>query len=176
MLKRILRYGKAIVIFLDRRIEEIIIAILCSILVLSLTFVVIVRYASPFAILSMASHWAEEVASFSFIWLLYWGAALATKNGGHFRVTAQFGLLPNRLKKYGLLPGDIIWLLFNLAIIKLGWVLLQSSQETSLSLEIPMKYVYGIIPLSFLFIVFRLVQHNYKFFKPKQNQRADHNA
>ena len=129
MHKRIFRYAKAIVFFLDRRIEEILIALLSSTLVLSLTFIVIVRYALPIPILTMASHWAEEIASFSFIWLLYWGASLATKNGGHFRITAQFGLLSKRLKKYALLPGDIVWLLFNLVIIKLGWELLQFSQS-----------------------------------------------
>ena len=176
MHKRIIGYGKAIVFFLDRRIEEIMIVSLCSILVSSLTFVVIVRYALPIPVLTMASHWAEEAATFSFIWLLYWGASLATKKGEHFRITAQFGLLTKRVKKYALLPGDIAWLLFNLVIIKLGWELLQFSQEASLSLEIPMKYVYAIIPLSFIFILFRLIQYNFKAFKAQRNQGDDHNA
>ena len=146
--------------FLDNHIEEIVIIILCSGLVVSLVFTVIVRYAVP--ALSMASHWAEEIALFSFIWLLYFGASLATRNGEHFRVTAQFGLLPKKYEKYYLIPGNLIWLAFNIVIIKYGFVLVNASMEESLSLEIPMKYVYFIIPLSFMFISFRLIQHTIK--------------
>ena len=164
MLLKILRYGKAVLLFFDQRIEEIIIVTLCVILVCCLTFTVIVRYALHIPVLSMASHWAEEVATFSFIWLLYWGASLATRTGGHFRVTAQFGLLPKRLRRFAFIPGDILWLLFNLVIIRLGWQLVGYSMETSLSLEITMKYIYAIIPLSFMFIVFRLIQYNIRTF------------
>jgi C4-dicarboxylate transporter DctQ subunit len=162
MPSRFFDFVKAVISFLDNRIEEILIVILCSTLVLCLTFTVIVRYALPIPILSMASHWAEELASFSFIWLLYWGASLATRTGSHFRVTAQIGLLPTRFRRFALLPGEIVWLLFNLVIIKLGWQLVKYSMETSLSLEITMNYVYSIIPLSFMFIFFRLVQFRYK--------------
>lgn len=165
MPSKLVRFAKAFVTFLDQRTEEILIVTLCSILVICLTFTVVVRYALPIPLLSMASHWAEEVATFSFIWLLYWGASLATRTGAHFRVTAQFGLLPGRLRKYAFLPGNLVWVLFNIIIVKLGWNLVGLSLEESLSLEVPMKYVYSIIPLSFVFILFRLLQHNYRTLK-----------
>jgi C4-dicarboxylate transporter, DctQ subunit len=155
---------KDTLLFLDRKIEEIAIIILGITLVSSLTFAVIVRYAIHLPALSMASHWAEELAQYSFIWLLYIGASLATRNGGHFRVSAQFGLLPERMRKYASLPGDIVWLVFNLFILKLGFDLCRSSAESSLSLELPMKYVYAIIPISFTLIFFRLIQFNYRKF------------
>jgi TRAP-type C4-dicarboxylate transport system permease small subunit len=149
--------AKKVAYFVDNTIEEIIIIVLLALLVISLTFTVVVRYAFP--ALSMASHWAEELAVFSFVWLLYWGASLATRTGKHFRVTAQFNLLPTKMKKYAFLPGNIAWFLFNLLIIKFGWDLVEYSMESSLSLEIQMKYVYSIIPLSFSFITFRLIQN-----------------
>ena len=111
----------------------------------------------------------------SFIWLLYWGASLATRTGKHFSVTAQFNILPERLKKYVVIPGNIAWLIFNLVIMKFGWILVKQSMEESLSLEIPMKYVYSIIPLSFLFISFRLVQHTFRSLTsthPKEDSNA----
>lgn len=154
---------KKVLKFLDNNIEEIVIILLCSSLVLSLIFTVVVRYGV--SALSMASHWAEEIALFSFIWLLYFGASLATRKGKHFRVTAQFRLLPKRFRKYYLMPGNVIWLAFNLLIVNYGMVLVQSSMEESLSLEIPMKWVYFIIPLSFTFISFRLVQHTIRMLK-----------
>ena len=160
MFRKAFQALKSIVLFLDNRLEEIIIVILCTTLVTCLTSSVIIRYAFP--IFSKASHWAEEIAIFSFIWLLYWGASLATRTGKHFSVTAQFGIFPERLKKYAVIPGNIVWLIFNFVIMKFGWVLVKSSMEESLSLEIPMKLIYAIIPLSFFLISFRLIQHTFR--------------
>jgi TRAP-type C4-dicarboxylate transport system permease small subunit len=114
----------------------------------------------------------EEVAKYSFIWLLYFGASLATRSGGHFKVTAQFSLLPKKARKYASLPGDLIWLIFNLFIIKLGFDLCQASAEASLSLQLPMKWVYAIIPISFILILFRLIQYNYRLFISKRSQKG----
>jgi TRAP-type C4-dicarboxylate transport system permease small subunit len=158
---------KYLLSYIDNNIEEILIVILCSCLVISLVFSVIVRYAIP--ALSMATHWAEEIALFSFIWLLYFGASLATRTGKHFRVTAQFRLLPKKLRRYALLPGNLVWLVFNFVLIKYGLLLTKSSMEESLSLQIPMKYVYFIIPLSFIFISFRLIQNIYRFLKSHED-------
>jgi TRAP-type C4-dicarboxylate transport system permease small subunit len=151
--------------FLDNNLEEILITILCSALVVSLVFSVIVRYGIP--ALSMASHWAEEIAVFSFIWMLYFGASLATRKGAHFRVVAQFNLLPVKMRKLALLPGSIIWLWLNYLVIRYGIMLAESSMEESLSLQIPMRYIYIIIPLSFALISFRLIQHTIRMFKSK---------
>ena len=172
MPSRTLNMTKRVWRFLDNRLEEIIIALLCGSLVVCLTASVAIRYAFP--IFAKASHWAEEISAFSFIWLLYWGASLATRKGKHFRVTAQFGLLPKRLQPYAAIPGNIVWFAFNLVIAKLGWVLVQSSMEESLSLEIPMKYIYSIIPISFLMITFRLVQHTVRSLMPALQKEEPH--
>ena len=167
------RAAKSVLLFLNNKLEEIVIVILCTTLVTCLTSSVVIRYAFP--IFAKASHWAEEISVFSFIWLLYWGASLATRTGKHFSVTAQFNILPERLKKYVVIPGNIAWLIFNLVIMKFGWILVKQSMEESLSLEIPMKYVYSIIPLSFLFISFRLVQHTFRSLTsthPKEDSNA----
>jgi C4-dicarboxylate transporter, DctQ subunit len=163
---------KDLVLFLDRRFEEIAIIILGIILVSSLSFAIAVRYAIHHPAFTMACHWIEEIARYSFIWLLYMGASLATRNGGHFNVTAQFYLLPKRWKKYASIPGDIIWAIFNLFLIKLGYDLCRSSAESSLSLELPMKYVYAIIPIAFVLIFLRLIQYNYRKFKAPPSQEA----
>lgn len=153
--------------FLDNNIEEILITILCSSLVISLVFTVIVRYAIPS--LSMASHWAEEIAGYSFVWMLYFGAALATRKGGHFRVAAQFNLLPAKLRKVAMLPGNLVWLWLNYVVIKYGIELARSAMEESLSLQIPMRYIYAIIPIAFALITFRLIQHTIRIFRSKED-------
>lgn len=165
-------YFKTVITFLDRRLEEIGIIALGLILIFSMTFSIVARYFVHATFFSVASHWMEEVAKYSFIWLLYFGASLATRSGGHFKVTAQFNLLPKRTRKYASLPGDFIWLIFNIFIIKLGIDLCKSSSEASLSLQLPMKLVYAIIPIGFVLILFRLIQYNYRLFISKKSQKG----
>lgn len=167
---------KKIWFVIDDKFEEVVVVMLCSTLVLSLTYTVIVRYAFHTPLLSMISHWAEELASFAFVWLLYFGAIVATKKDGHFRITAQFQLLPEKYRKYALLPGTLAWLIFNLVIIKLGWDLANFSPEESLALEIPMKFVYFIIPLSFSLISIRLIQHTYRSIRSNTTQQEINHA
>lgn len=150
-----------VVRFLDRWLEQIALVVLCSALVLSLTYTVIVRYFLPFPFFTVLSHKAEEIGVFSFVWLLYWGSVLATKEGGHFLVSAQFAILPKSWRRYRYLPGDLVWLALNLVLVWQGTVLVKSSLErpqASLSLQIPMHYVYAVIPLAFLLTCVRLVQ------------------
>jgi TRAP-type C4-dicarboxylate transport system permease small subunit len=77
---------KKIWFVIDDKFEEIVVVILCCTLVVSLTYTVIVRYVYHTPLLSMISHWAEELASFAFVWLLYFGAIVATKKGAHFKM------------------------------------------------------------------------------------------
>ena len=126
MAGNIVGFLKSTISFLDKRVEEIGIITLGLILISSMTFSILARYFVHTTFFSVASHWMEEVAKYSFIWLLYFGASLATRSGGHFKVTAQFSVLPKKARKYASLPGDLIWLIFNLFIIKLGFDLCQT--------------------------------------------------
>lgn len=161
------------ILILDDKFEEIIVVILCCLLVFSLTYTVVVRYAFHTPFLSSISHLAEELATFSFIWLLYFGAILATKNGQHFSITVQFKLLPKKIQRFAFIPGYLGWILFNLVIVKLGMELAEFTTEESMALEIPMKFVYSIIPLSFILITLRLVQHSYRILRSNPNAEND---
>lgn len=174
MLMNIFRKGKLLINFLNNTFEEVMITILTIILVSSLSFSVFVRFSFHCSFLSMASQWTEEAASFSFIWLLYFGACLAAREGKHFSITAQFSLFPKRFKKYLVIPGNLVWLMFNIVIIKYGWELTKFSFEPSLAMEIPMKYIYFIIPFAFGLMSFRLIQHTYRTLKLNSNPEDIH--
>jgi C4-dicarboxylate transporter DctQ subunit len=151
-------------VFLNRKAEDVIVVFLLSVVVLCLSFSVFVRYFLSISILSAASNIAEEIAVFAFIWLVYWGAILATKNDAHFRVSVQFAWLPERLRKLLYFPGSLMWLLCNLIIVRLGWDLVRSAVgQTSICAELSMEYVYAIIPLSFFLMSFRLIQKFVRF-------------
>lgn len=145
--------------FIDKEVEEVLCAVLLSVLVLCLTWMIAARY-----LFEMPAHWAEEITRFAFVWLIYIGAIIAIKRGAHFRITAQFMLLPEKMKKYQLVVADTIWLFYNILLIKYGWDLVSMYSEVTPALEIPMKYAYSIIPLSCLVFSIRLIQFNWKRF------------
>ncbi len=146
----------------DRYLEQTFMVVLTSILIICLTYSTFVRYFVTNPLFTSLTHKAEELAVFAFIWLLYWGAAFATKEKAHFRIHAQFALLPESWRRWQHLPGDLLWLAFNLFIVWQGTILVRSAivtPENSLSLEIPMAIIYSAIPATFVVTAFRMIQN-----------------
>jgi C4-dicarboxylate transporter DctQ subunit len=151
--------------FVDRWLERAMLVALCTTLVVALSYAAFVRYFVPIPFFTAFTAKAEEIAIFAFTGLLYVGAALATRERGHFRVYAHFLLLPKAWQRWAYIPGDIVWLTFNVFVIWQGAILVKSAvdnPEASLSLQIPMQYIYAIIPLSFLLMSVRLVQSYFR--------------
>jgi TRAP-type C4-dicarboxylate transport system permease small subunit len=158
--------------FLDRWFEKSIIVLLSSTMVFCLTYSSFVRYFVENHFFTNLTHKAEELAVFCFIWLLYWGAVLATKNKAHFRIDAHLNMLPKKLQRWKYMPGDFCWAIFNIFVVWQGIVLVKSAvdnPESSLSLGIPMGIIYSIIPITFLMMTFRLVQ-NYVSIKDESTE------
>jgi TRAP-type C4-dicarboxylate transport system permease small subunit len=169
------KYSKSVINLVSERGEEIFASLLLGIVVLCLTFAMTVRYfLGGIPILSFLSHITEEVAVYAFTWSVYIGAALSTKNNAHFRVTAHFAFLPEKWKKYILLPGEMIWLLSNILIVKLGWDLVRSSiGQVSISAEFPMEIVYAVIPVGFMLILLRQIQSLFSFYRDKKSKISE---
>jgi TRAP-type C4-dicarboxylate transport system permease small subunit len=147
--------------WLDDWFEQTILVVLCTILVASLSYSAFVRYFVTNSFFTGLSHKAEELAIFAFVFLLYFGSVLATKERSHFRVSAHLDWIKPPLRRWRFLIGDIVWLAFNVFIVWQGVLLVQSAlerPEPSLSLGIPMQWIYLIIPLAFALTCFRLVQ------------------
>lgn len=146
---------------ISEQFEKAMIVLLCSTMVLCLAYSSFVRYFISNHFFTNLTHKAEELAVFCFIWLLYWGAVLATKEKSHFRIDAHLNLLPERLQRWKYLPGDILWACFNVFVVWQGVLLVKSTidnPESSFSLELPMGIVYSIIPITFLMMTIRLIQ------------------
>lgn len=150
-----------IIRIIDKWFEKILIAICGSIMVVCLSYTALIRYfiSSPFFV--KLSPLAEEAAVFGFVGMLYFGAALAAREKQHFRVSAQFKLLPKSWYSRRFLVGDIMWLTFNVFIVWQGVILVLRTMERpepSLALKIPMEFIYAIIPISFALTAFRIIQ------------------
>ena len=152
--------------WLDDWFEQTVLVVLCTLLVACLSYSAIVRYFVTNPYFTGLSHKAEELAIFSFIFMLYFGAILATKEGAHFRVSAHLDWIKPPLRRWRFIIGDLVWLAFNLFIVWQGALLVSSAlerPEPSLALSIPMQWIYLVIPFTFALTCYRLIQ---TYFKP----------
>jgi TRAP-type C4-dicarboxylate transport system permease small subunit len=108
--------------------------------------------------------WGEELARFSFVWFVFFGASFAARLAAHNRVTFQFRWFPKKTANYIEAFADLIWIVFNIVIIYKGIFLIKSMLQypyISPTLGWSMAYIYMIFPLSFSLMTIRIIQVNY---------------
>ncbi len=108
--------------------------------------------------------WGEELARFSFVWFVFFGAVVAARMAAHNRVTFQLKKFSKKTKNYIEAFADLIWLVFNGVMIWKSIFLINSMMQftyTSPTLGWNMAYVYLIFPISFTLMSVRIIQINY---------------
>lgn len=160
--------------WLINNIEEILCSSFLALTVILLFTQVFFRY-----VFGKSIPWTEEMSRYAFMWMVYIGISFAAKEGQHIRVTDHLKLLSLKIQKFVLLVADAVWIFFNFVVIIEGFKLYaQMSQFPLYSavLDWDMKYVFLIIPVSFIFSTLRIFQYNIAQFTGKQdevNQPAD---
>lgn len=132
---------------------QIIIALLMGVMVLNVTWQVVSRY-----LLGDPSSFTDELSRYSMIWLGLLGAAYVSGKNGHLAID----LLTSRLqgKKLFLLQLFIHGLVIFFGGVVLVWgggnlvYISQLLQQKSATLQMPLSWVYGIVPLSGVLVVY----------------------
>lgn len=113
--------------------------------------------------------WSEELARFTFVWLIYLGASLAVKRKRHLRVDAALLLYPKVIRPYVTLLGDLLFLFFAIVIAKETATLIHAitfvRPQVSPAMQIPMGLAYLAVPISFGLMIIRIVQNIVSFFR-----------
>ncbi len=136
--------------FVGRYLEEIV-ACACLLVMCLATFANVVgRYAANTPI-----QWAEELARYTFIWLVFVGAAVCTKRGRHIAVDAAVNLLPASGRVWCRVVVDVAVLSLMAILIYYGMILTLSATQKTSTLDIPTYYIYVVIPLSALSVLVR---------------------
>ncbi len=115
-------------------------------------------------VFSVNISWGEELARFSFVWFVFFGAVVAARLAAHNRVTFQFKKFSKKTQNYIEGFADLIWLIFNGVMIYKSVYLINSMMEftyTSPTLGWDMAYVYFIFPMAFTLMSIRIIQVNY---------------
>jgi TRAP-type C4-dicarboxylate transport system permease small subunit len=115
-------------------------------------------------IFSYTLSWGEELARFSFVWFVFFGAVVAARLAAHNRVTFQFKMFSKKTQNYIEGFADLIWLIFNGVMIWKSIFLIKSMMKftyISPTLGWSMAYVYLIFPIAFTLMSIRIIQVNY---------------
>lgn len=108
--------------------------------------------------------WAEEVATYMFVWFAYLGAVVAAKMSAHNRVTFQFKFFPPIVKKVSETFADLLWVAFNLYFTWLSYDFVFNRMNAfwkSQTTGVPMKYFFMVLPVAFLLMSLRILWNNY---------------
>ena len=134
---------------LDKGIEWILITIMAI-----LTLVVLWQVFTRF-VLNDPSSWTEELAKYLLVWVSILGAAYVSGQRAHIAIDIVLQRSsPNNQRKLRF-AIDIIIFLFALIVLVIGGInLVQITlPQISSALQIPLGYVYSIIPVSGLIIM-----------------------
>lgn len=136
--------------FILKNLEEVIAGTLLVLMALATLLNVVARY-----FFNSPVPWADEFSRYAFIWLVFVGAVVCTKQGRHISIDLVVTALPTRVRPIIQILADIATAALMLIIIYYGWILTSSATQPTSTLKVPQYVVYMIVPLSALLILFR---------------------
>ena len=92
--------------------------------------------------------WAEELARYSFIWVVFAGAVVCTKRKRHITIDILAQALPSRASAGIHVLADLCTLGIALVIGYYGWKLTAAATQITATLQIPHSVVYIVVPVS----------------------------
>lgn len=147
---------RKILSLIDKNCERWLLLTFYSMIVVTIGTEVVRRFA-----LSYSSTWAEEIARYAFIYLVWIGVAAAVRDRGHIRIDVIMGFLGNRGKAVIYLIGDFIMLFVSILALYYSFEVLSISmkfQSVTHGLRIEQAYFLAAVPIGFSLVTFRLVQ------------------
>lgn len=131
-----------------------VLAALCTILLVFMTFLVIWQVFTRYVLNDPAS-FTEELVRYSLIWTGFIGAAYAFSTREHMALTFLRDKFAPNSKRIITIGVDVLIMLFAFAIMFIGGTKLSfaASMEYSALLGVPRSLVYSMAPISGLFIV-----------------------
>jgi TRAP-type C4-dicarboxylate transport system permease small subunit len=101
--------------------------------------------------------WTEESARFLLVWITFLGAAYAMASGAHIGIDAVVRLFPEGVKKVITVVAWLASVSFFILLVWQGFELANRSMgQTSPALDIPMGYIYFVIPVSGLILIINM--------------------
>lgn len=141
---------------LDRNLERWALLIFYSMLVITMAVEVLRR-----EVFSYSSVWGEEIVRYSFIYLVWIGAAAAVRERAHIRIDVIFEFCSARVKALIYLFGDLVTLVVACFALYYSWESLMVTLKygsVSHGLRLPMVWFLSAVPIGFTLLLYRLAQ------------------
>ncbi|NQV36065.1 MAG: TRAP transporter small permease [Phycisphaeraceae bacterium] len=151
---------------------EVLVMVAVAVLVIDVLWQVFTRF-----ILKNPSDWTDELATFLLIWVALLGSAVALGRGAHLGIDYFVSKLDNRVRIKTELFVFAVVALFSLLVMVFGGIGLVARtfelKQVSVSLNLPMGYVYLAVPISGAFLVlYSLIGFFERFNSSKQGGAA----
>ena len=141
-----------------------------ALLLLTMVALVFIQIVSR-VVISSSFPWTEEIARFMMIWITFLGAAVAFQYGAHIGVEAFVERLSAKVRSFFIVIAMLICLSFFILLIVYGYQLANGAfVQTSPALQIPMGYIYYIIPISGVLMCLNLFDVTGKALFSKKDQ------
>jgi TRAP-type C4-dicarboxylate transport system permease small subunit len=112
--------------------------------------VIVTTLQVVFRVAFNALTWSEEMSRYLLVWGTFFGATLAYKRGNHIAVTFVIDFFPTKLRVWFNILTYLLSLAFCYIVVQQGLKMIQMQVfQVSPALQLPMKYVYWSIPVSF---------------------------
>ena len=152
-----------IVRWIDENFEKVFLVILSVLMVFLIFLQVFMRY-----VMQNSLSWTEELARYSFIWLIYIGISFAVKEQRHIKIDVVLLLFKERGKLIFGIIANLLFLAFAIAVVIYGYNISQqllAFGQKSPANQIPMGLVYLATPVGMGLTAIRLIQQLIKEFK-----------
>ena len=110
-------------------------------------------------------YWTEELARYSFVWFVFFGASYAARLAAHNRVTIQFRPFPKWVGDACMLLSDGVWLFFNIVMV------VESLTRDPRTPGIPLRHARP--RLAALLYLFHLPHRLYAHVRPHHSSQRD---
>lgn len=143
---------------LEEHFEPVCIFILVSVMTAVICIQVVARF------LGYSISFAEEIARYLFVWAIYLSISYAIRDERHIRVVFFIDLLPNYWKDFSRNCADFIFILYSVAVVCFGFIVIKRSIELGQiapATEIPVAVLYASVVIGSFLNVIRLCRRLY---------------
>ncbi len=163
-----------IITWLDRHVEEVILMILLSLMVLVVVIQVFMRY-----VMNNSLSWPEEITRYFFVWFTFIGMSYCISNNSNVKIDMLVNALPKKAQTMVLFIVDIMVMIFFLYLGTHGISALQKiikSGQQSPALGIPMEYVFVSLEAGIALGILRTIQSMIKKIRLMTGKNLQHNG
>jgi len=136
-------------------------------LMLLLVFLqVITRY-----VFSWTPAWGEELARYLFVWVVFLSMPLVASYGGHMCIETLTSRVKGATLKFLNIVADIFSIMFLGIMVYYGCIMVsRTSFQTSPAMQVPMSYVYVVIPFGCAVMLIYVIANLLKTLKTPADQ------